>query len=131
MHFYMRLFVIFLACTVGLFGQDLASVRKIFIAPMEASLDQYIRAEFVKRAKERFEVVLDKSQADGILTGILQTKDGAIHTITGRYFGLEDNATAAISLVDRTEKKLLWAGEAGDRTLIFSIAHRNGERKVA
>jgi hypothetical protein len=98
---------------------------------MGADLDQYLRVEIMKRAKGRFQIVLDKADADAILTGVTQTKDGAVHTITGRYLGLEDNATAAISLVDPTEKKLLWAGEAGDRSLFFSVAHRNGERKVA
>jgi hypothetical protein len=37
----------------------------------------------------------------------------------------------AISIVDPTGKQLLWATEAGDRSLFFSVAHRGGERKVA
>ena len=112
-------------------ADGLSSIHKLYISKMGNDLDQYLRVEFMKRAHGRFEIVLDKSLADAILTGVTETKDGAFHTVTGRYLGLEDNATAAISLVDPTEKKLLWSGEAGDRSMFFSIAHRNGERKVA
>ncbi|HWD99753.1 MAG TPA: hypothetical protein VG345_11975 [Bryobacteraceae bacterium] len=109
----------------------LSAVHKIYIEKMDGDLDQYIRAEFIKQAKGRLTVALDKSDADAVLTGTTEQKDGVAHTITGRYLGLEDNATAAISLTDPAGKQLLWAAEAGDRSLIFSIAHRNGERKVA
>jgi hypothetical protein len=109
----------------------LASVHKIYINKMDADRDQYLRVEFIKRAARRFTVVLDKTDADAVLTGVTQAKDGAMHTVTGRYLGLEDNETAAISLLDPTEKKLIWAGEAGDRSMVFSLAHRNGQRKVA
>src|SRR5437879_5418199 len=98
---------------------------------MTGDLDQYLRAEFIKQAKGRFTVALDKADADAVLTGSASEKTGMAHAITGRYLGLEDNTTAALSLVDMTGKQLLWATEAGDRSLLLSIAHRNGERKVA
>jgi len=109
----------------------LSGIHKIYIEKMPGDLDQYIRVEFMKQAKGKLGVVLDKSEADAILTGISEQKEGVAHTITGRYLGLEDNATAAISLVDPSGTQLLWAAEAGDRSLFFSVAHRNGERKVA
>ena len=110
----------------------LSSVHKIYIEKMGAgNLDQYLRAEFIKQAKGRLTVALDKADADAILTGSTEEKTGVGHAITGRYLGLEDNNTAAISLVDPTGKQLLWATEAGDRSLFFSVAHRGGERKVA
>jgi hypothetical protein len=109
----------------------LSAVHKIYIEKMCGDLDQYIRAEFIKQAKGRLTIVLDMSDADAVLTGASEQKEGIGHTITGRYLGLEDNATAAISLTDPAGKQLLWAAEAGDRSLVFSIAHRNGERKVA
>lgn len=109
----------------------LPAVHKIFIEKMEGDLDQYLRAEFVKQGKGRLIVVLDKADADAVLTGSVDEKTGVGHAITGRYLGLEDNTTAAISLVDPTGKQLLWATEAGDRTLLFSVAHRGGGRKVA
>ena len=110
----------------------LSSVHKIYIEKMgEGNADQYLRAEVIKQAKGRLTVVLDKADADAVLTGSSEEKRGVGHAITGRYLGLEDNTTAAISLVDPTGKQLLWATEAGDRSLFFSVAHRGGERKVA
>lgn len=106
-------------------------MHRIYTEKISGDLDQYLRAEFIKQAKGRLTVVLEKSGADAVLTGASEQKEGIGHTITGRYLGLEDNATAAISLTDPAGKQLLWAAEAGDRSLVFSIAHRNGERKVA
>ena len=63
--------------------------------------------------------------------GSTEEKTGVGHAITGRYLGLEENTAAAVSLVDPGGKNLLWATEAGDRTLLFSVAHRGGERKMA
>jgi hypothetical protein len=34
-------------------------------------------------------------------------------------------------MVDKERKTILWANEAGDRSLMFSAMHRGGERKVA
>jgi hypothetical protein len=34
-------------------------------------------------------------------------------------------------MVDRERKSILWADEAGDRSLMFGIMKRGGERKVA
>lgn len=140
---FMRLSVstVFLLASSFSFGQTppsaappvtLKGVHKIFIEKMgEGGLDQYLRAEFIKQGKGRLTVALDKADADAVLTGSTEAKTGVGHAITGRYLGLEDNTTAAISLVDPTGKQLLWATEAGDPTLLFSVAHRGGERKVA
>jgi hypothetical protein len=98
---------------------------------MDGNLDQYHRAEFIKQGKGRLIVVLDKAEADAVLTGTTEQKTGVGHAVTGRYLGLEDNTTAAISLVDPSGKQLLWATEASDRSMFFSLAHRGGERKVA
>jgi len=48
-----------------------------------------------------------------------------------RYLGLHDNATGAVSLIDRDEKLILWSGEAGDRSLWKGFMARGGFRKVA
>jgi hypothetical protein len=110
---------------------SLSAVRSVYIEKMDGNLDQYLRAEFIKQGNRRLTVVLDRAEADAVLTGVTDQKTGVGHAITGRYLGLEDNNTAAISMVDPTGKQLLWATEAGDRSLFFSVAHRGGERKVA
>jgi len=109
----------------------LNTVRKIYIDKMENNLDQYLRAEFMKQMKGRVTVVLDKKDCDAILTGITEEKKGTGAQITGRYLGLHDNATGTVSLLDREGKILLWSDEAGDRSLLFGVAKRGGERKVA
>ncbi len=129
-----RLVVATLFCLSTLGGQtapSLGSVKKIFIEKMDNDLDQYLRAEFMKQMKGRVTVVLDKNDCDAVLTGVTEEKKGTGAQITGRYLGLHDNATGTISLVDKAGKVLIWSDEAGDRSLLFGVAKRGGERKVA
>jgi hypothetical protein len=109
----------------------LGSVHKIFIDKLPNDLDQYLRAEFVKQMKGQISIVLDEKDADGILTGVSEEEKGTGAKITGRYLGLHDIATASLSLIDKDRKILLWSDEAGDRSLMFNVMRRGGERKVA
>ena len=110
---------------------DLKSIHKIFIDKMPNDLDIYLRAEFFKQMKGKVSIVLDEKDADAILTGISDEKKGTGAQITGRYLGLHDNATGSVSMLDKDRKALLWADEAGDRSLMFGVMRRGGERKVA
>lgn len=112
-------------------AQDLKSIHKIFMDKMPNDLDQYLRAEFVKQLNGKVIVVLDEKDADAILTGVSEEEKGTGAKITGRYLGLHDVATGTVSLVDKDRKILLWSDEAGDRSLIFGVMKRGGERKVA
>ena len=127
--------IAFALCFTGLLlaqsVSDLKSVHKVFIDKMPNDLDQYLRAEFSKQMKGRIVVVLDEKDADGILTGVSEEEKGTGAKITGRYLGLHDIATASLSMVDKDRKVILWADEAGDRSLMFSVMRRGGERKVA
>lgn len=130
----MKTLVLALLCAVTAFPQavpTLASVRKVYIDKLPNNLDQYLRAEFSKQMGGRMAVVLDEKDADAILTGVTEEEKGTGSKITGRYLGLHDTATASISLVDKNRKTLIWSDEAGDRSLLFGIARRGGERKVA
>ena len=109
----------------------LKSVQKIYIDKLPNDLDQYLRAEFFKQMKGRVTIVLEEKDADGILTGVSEERTGTGAQITGRYLGLHDNATGSLSMVDRERKTILWADEAGDRSLMFGVFKRGGERKVA
>jgi hypothetical protein len=110
---------------------DLKSVHKVFIDKLPNDLDQYLRAEVSKQLSGRMVVVLDEKDADGILTGVSEEEKGTGAKITGRYLGLHDVATGSVSLVDKDRKVILWADEAGDRSLFFGAIKRGGERKVA
>jgi hypothetical protein len=123
--------LIAVACAFSAYAQDLRSIKKIYIEKMPNDLDQYLRAEISKQFKGRVTVVLDKNDADGILTGIDDERKGTGAQITGRYLGLHDNATGTISMVDKAEKNILWTDEAGDRSLLFGVMKRGGPRKVA
>jgi len=98
---------------------------------MENNLDQYIKAEFAKQFKNKMTVVLRKEDADAILTGTGEYQKGVGAAITGRYLGLHDTATAAITLIDKDETVILWSDEAGDRNLWLGVLSRSGPRKVA
>jgi hypothetical protein len=110
---------------------DLKSIHKIFIDKMPNDLDIYLRAEFFKQMKGKVSIVLDEKDADAILSGIGEERKGTGAQITGRYLGLHDNATGSVSILDKERKAILWADEAGDRSLMFGIMKRGGERKVA
>lgn len=111
-------------------AQSLKEVRKIFVDKLPDNLDQFIRAESVKQ-KTLFSIVLEESQADAILTGVSESDKRIGTQITGRYLGLNDTASASLSLVSKDRKTLIWAGEAGDRSLLFGAWTRGGARKVA
>jgi hypothetical protein len=130
----LRLSAVLTMAAFAAFGQDATSLRaikKIYIEKMPNDLDQYLRAEISKQFKGRVTVVLDKNDADGILTGIDEERKGTGAQITGRYLGLHDNATGTISMLDKAEKNILWTDEAGDRSLVFGVMKRGGQRKVA
>ncbi|MFN7921516.1 MAG: hypothetical protein U0Q16_15545 [Bryobacteraceae bacterium] len=128
----MRFIAVALLAVLPVFAQQsLSSIKKIYVEKMANDLDQYIRAEFSKQMKGKVVVVLDKKEADAILTGVSEEKKGTGAQVTGRYLGLHDNASAAVTLVDKTEKTVLWSDEAGDRSLLFGAMKRGGQRKVA
>ena len=110
---------------------SLKQIRKVFIEKMPNDLDQYISAEITKQMSGRLVVVLDRSLSDAVLQGTGTERNGTGAAITGRYLGLHDNATGAISLVDNSSTTVLWSAEAGDRSLIFGVMARGGARKVA
>jgi hypothetical protein len=111
-------------------GQSLKDIKHIYVDKLPNDLDQYIRAE-VSKQKVKFDVVLDEKEADAILTGVGEADKRVATQITGRYLGLNDTATASLSLVSTDRKRILWAGEAGDRSLFLGALTRGGERKVA
>jgi hypothetical protein len=99
---------------------------KIFITNMEGSLDGYIAAEILKQ-KVPVLVVTDEANADYILAGGSVKADHWYNSV----FGGENRNEGGVKLMSVKDKAIVWAGEAGDRSLWFSKLKRNGERKVA
>jgi hypothetical protein len=109
----------------------LSAIKKIYIEKMDNDLDQYLRAEFVKQMSGKVTIVLRAEDADAILAGVSEENKGTGAKVTGRYLGLHDIATGTVSLLDKEGKVLLWSDEAGDRSLLFGVMRRGGQRKVA
>ena len=108
---------------------SLKEVKNIYLEPMANDLDQYIKAELSKQLSGRIAVALKPEDADAILTGTGEWHKGTAQAITGRWLGLHDTATGAVSLV--TTDKVIWSSEAGDRSIWWGVMARGGQRKVA
>jgi hypothetical protein len=114
-------------------GQDpnVLPGSKIFIAKMEGGLDGFIPPE-IRRQKVPLTVVLDDKDADYVLTGVSQKAGSAWYdVIAGGVIAGKDKIEANVQLVSVKEKKLVWSGEAGDRSILFGALRRGGQRKVA
>jgi hypothetical protein len=100
---------------------------KFFIAPMEGDLHPFIAAEIVKK-KLPVVVVTEEKDADFILTGAsIKGDDKWYHTV----FGGKDKNEGSVQLISVKDKAMVWAGEAGDRSLWWGSLRRGGQRKVA
>lgn len=104
---------------------------RLFIAPMEANLDVFIAAEVVKQ-RLAFIIVVEEKDADYILTGLSQkTEVKWFDVLSGSVVGGRDRTEASARLVRVRDKSFAWAGESGDRSLLFSSLRRGGQRKLA
>lgn len=100
---------------------------KLFIAPMEGNLHGFIAPEILKK-KVPFTVVIDEKDADFILTGAsIKGDDKWYNTV----FGGKDKNEGNVQLISVKDRQLVWAGEAGDRSIFWSGFRRGGQRKVA
>jgi hypothetical protein len=99
----------------------------MYIAPMEGNLDGFIATEIIKQ-KIPVKVVTDEKEAEYVLVGAsLKEDDHWYNTV----FGGKDKNEGNVRLLEVKTKRMLWAGEAGDRSLFFPGWRRGGERKVA
>jgi hypothetical protein len=100
---------------------------KIFIAEMDNDLDGFLSAEIVKK-KLPVLLVTDEKEAAYILSGSsIKGDDKWYHTV----FGGKDKNEGNVRLVSVKDKTIVWAGEAGDRSLWWGGLRRGGQRKVA
>ena len=100
---------------------------RFFIASMQGNLDGFISAEIIKR-KMAVTLTTDENSADYVLTGTsIKADDKWYHTV----FGGKDKNEGNVTLINVKEKRVIWAGEAGDRSLWLGGWSRGGQRKVA
>ena len=100
---------------------------KVFIAPMEGNLNGFIAPEIIKK-KIPLVVVTDDKDAEYILTGAsIKADDKWYHAV----FGGKDKNEGNVQLISVKDKLMVWAGEAGDRSMWWGGLKRGGQRKVA
>jgi hypothetical protein len=88
---------------------------KVFIEPMQGDLHPFIAAEIVKK-KLPVVIVMERKNADYILAG--------------SFIKGDDNKNQGnVQLLNVKDKTLVWAGEAGDRSMF--LGSRGGQSKVA
>ena len=100
---------------------------RIFISEMEGKLDGFIAPEMVKQ-RLPLTVVLDEKDANFVLAGASIKADDKWYHVA---FGGKDKDEGNVRLLDVKERTMIWAGEAGDRSLWYGSFKRGGERKVA
>jgi hypothetical protein len=115
-----------LGCTL-LIGSEVPKDSKWFISPMEGNLDGFISSEIIKQ-KIPVIVVTDEKDADFVLAGAsVKADDKWYHVV----FGGKDKNEGNVRLLNVKDRTMVWAGEAGDRSLFWGSFRRGGERKVA
>ena len=95
----------------------LFNVRKVYVEKMENNLDQYITSEISRQFHGSLAVVLEPSQADGIIKGI--------------NIGAQNTTKATVELVDPSGKVVLWSSTGDDRNKLFLDLKHGGNQKIA
>ncbi|MBI5281693.1 MAG: hypothetical protein HY858_08440 [Candidatus Solibacter usitatus] len=102
---------------------------KIFIEKMQEDLDGYITAEIVQK-KIQLEIVNEAELADYVMIGN-GTPEQARKWHQGWLTAEQDRTSGNVRIYERVTKKLVFAAEAGDRSLMWGAMARGGQRKVA
>ncbi|HWQ03243.1 MAG TPA: hypothetical protein VNL38_02080 [Candidatus Nitrosotenuis sp.] len=102
---------------------------KIYIEEMDQDLDGYIKAEIVKQ-KVPLVIVLKQEEADYIMKGSA-TEEERRKWHEGWLTIERDKTAGNIFITDPKGERLIWASEAGDRSIWWGALKRGGHRKVA
>jgi len=137
-------FILFLSmvllCVAFVFAQEQKAVQtlsqrytipdgsRVYVSPMEGKLEGFIAAELVKK-KLPIIVVIDEKDADYIIAGAsIKGDDKWFHSVFGTG---KDKNEGNIQVISVKTKTVIWAGEAGDRSLWWGDVRRGGQRRVA
>jgi hypothetical protein len=102
------------------------SGSKIYISKMENDLDGFITTEIIKK-KLPVTIVTEDTAADFILVGgSIKGDDKWYHSV----FGGKDKNEGNVQLLSVKDKTVVWAGEAGDRSLWWVVSGAAGNAKL-
>jgi len=94
---------------------------------MEGGLDGFIAAELLKQ-KVPVKIVTEEALATFVMSGISIKADDHWYNV---IWGGKDKNEGNVRLLNVKDKTMVWAGEAGDRSLWWGNLKRGGQRKVA
>jgi hypothetical protein len=100
---------------------------RIFLTKMEGNLDGFLATEIIKK-KLPVVIVMDYAQADFVLVGASIPEDLKWYLGTLRA---RDKNEGNVQLYSVNDKTVVWAGEAGDRSMWWGNLRRGGQRKLA
>jgi hypothetical protein len=101
---------------------------RIFVAKMERDLDQYITSEISKK-KLPVTLVTNEQEADYVITGAALKGDTKWYqSVLGTA---KDKNEGSIQVYSAKSRTMVWAGEAGDRSLFWGSLAKHGRDKVA
>jgi hypothetical protein len=131
----MKRILIAFAITIGL-SSNLSAGKKpiptgaaVYIEEMDKDLDGFIRAEMISK-NVPLKIVMKREEAHIVMMGTSEGNEKrSWHE--GWLTTEKDHAVGNITVVDRRTGEMLWAAEAGDRSLWWGSLARGGQRKVA
>lgn len=107
-------------------GHPVASpkeVKNLYIEPMVNDLDQYLKAEFSRQLARRIVIVSKPDDADAVMTGIGEWRNGTAQAVSGRAGPANDSARGAVRVLSKDS--LLWASGA------WGLLKSGSQHKVA
>jgi hypothetical protein len=103
--------------------------RRVFVAPMDEGFDGLITAQLLSK-KIPVVISADEAAADYIITG--GTNKGVHKWYDTVITGYErDRVQGSIRLIRVSDKTVVWASDAGDRSFWWGPLKKGGRRKVA
>lgn len=102
---------------------------RLFIAPMENGLNEFLTAAIIK-VKLPVQLVISDENADYVIIGKAIKGEGKWYDT---IFGTEkDRNQGSITLLKASDKSIVWAGSAGDKRGFWDTAwSKGGQRRVA
>jgi hypothetical protein len=125
------LFTLLVGLTSTLFGADqklIPANSKVHVRELGEGLDSYPKAEILKH-KLAVVVINDEAAADFVIGGVGSSQERKWHE--GLFTRTRDNHMGAIEIFKRGSQEIIWASEAGDRSMWWGAWSRDGYRKVA
>ena len=110
------------------FGQTANNRPKVFIAPMESGLNEFLTAALIQE-KVPIDIIVADDGAEYVIRGTaVKGENKWYDTVFGNE---KDRNQASVTILRASDKSIVWAGSAGDKSIWFPAWAKGGQRKVA